>query len=75
MIRKLRNCFLLLAVLLGLQQGLKQFECKSKSYRAQKKMIEVERMEPALLFYTESEHVLKAEKAVRKLVFEPSKNH
>ncbi|MFY0601116.1 MAG: hypothetical protein JXR03_15675 [Cyclobacteriaceae bacterium] len=62
---RIRRTLLFVAAIVAVQQLSYWLGNLQPSFKSQKEMILARDMEPALLFYTESEHALEAEKEVR----------
>lgn len=64
--RQLRNCIVLLVLIVGLQQIGYWLGTYQSTFKAQKEIMVREDIDPSVFFYTESKQALQAEKKIRK---------
>lgn len=65
---KILKSLFFITLMVGLQQLSFWLGEKQPTFKLQKAMIIREEMDPSLIFYTESEHALIAEKKMRKAI-------
>ncbi|MEQ9302980.1 MAG: hypothetical protein RJQ14_03625 [Marinoscillum sp.] len=66
--RKLISSVLFMLIIFGLQQSLVRINKSSATLNQQIDMIKKRDLDPAMLFYTESDEAMRAEKEVRQKI-------